>query len=97
MKSAAVVIFVLASSAGLTFAQNNPCQTTQPVSILGSPPVMGGMIVYDRSQGVCWLADANLAARSNPSGELRRRRHQSKWLDGLRRSAEMGRGAEYLR
>ena len=103
MKPAAVVIFALASSAGLTFAQNNPCQTTQLVSILGSPPVIGGTIVYDRSQGVCWLADANLAAdptlRANsgvagitPNGSMDYAAAQ-KWVAALN---AYGNGAGYL-
>jgi len=61
-----VVLLLLASSAaGVASAQSNPCQTTQPLSILGSTPVAQATIVYDPNQSVCWLANANLAA--NPA------------------------------
>ncbi len=36
-----------------------------PVATHGLTPVDGGLIVYDANQGVCWLADANLAG--NPA------------------------------
>jgi|SRR5271157_1048941 len=73
--------FVLASTGGIAFAQNNPCQTTQPVSTLGSVPAVQGTIVYDPNQGLCWLANANLAgdpamrtglgvAGINPNGSM---------------------------
>jgi hypothetical protein len=47
------------------FAQTNPCRTTQPVSTLGSPPVLKAPIVYDPNQKVCWLANADLAGDPN--------------------------------
>lgn len=56
---------LLASTGGIAFAQNNPCQTTQPVSTLGSVSAGLVTIVYDPNQGVCWLANANLAADPN--------------------------------
>ena len=65
---AAAFLFLLTSSGGSAFAQNNPCQTTQPVSTLGSAPVAQATIVYDPNQGVCWLANANLAG--NPATQM---------------------------
>ena len=56
----AVLAFILVSAGGAALAQNNPCQTTQPVSTLGSAPTAQAAIVYDPNQGVCWLANANL-------------------------------------
>src|SRR5579883_2110001 len=52
----------LAFVSGVAFAQNNPCRSAQPVSTLGSAPANQAPIVYDPNQGVCWLADFNLAA-----------------------------------
>jgi uncharacterized protein (TIGR03437 family) len=78
---AAALVFVLTAACGIAFAQSNPCQTTQPVSTLGSAPVAQATIVYDPNQGVCWLANANLAANAamqtslgvagiNPNGSM---------------------------
>jgi len=61
------LLLLAASTAGVASAQSNPCQTTQPVSTLGSAPVAQATIVYDPNQSVCWLANANLAA--NPAIE----------------------------
>jgi hypothetical protein len=55
------VFFQLTSTSGIGFAENNPCQTTQPVSTLGAASTAQGTIVYDPNQGLCWLADAPLA------------------------------------
>ena len=47
-------------------AQTNPCGAPSvsqaPITVTGLTPVDSGRIVYDSNQGVCWLADANLAA-----------------------------------
>src|SRR5512142_2996519 len=67
-----VVLFflLLTSIAGVALAQNNPCQTSQPVSTLGSVFVSQATIVYDPNQGVCWLANANLAANPDVRASL---------------------------
>lgn len=52
---------LLICTAAVSFAQTNPCRTTQPVSTLGSTPVPQATIVYDPNQSVCWLANADLA------------------------------------
>ncbi len=67
----AFAIMILAAAAAvIAFAQNNPCQTTQPVFTLGSAPVPQAAIVYDPNQGVCWLANANLAGDPNMRASL---------------------------
>ena len=111
--SYAFAILLALAWSGPIFAQNNPCQTTQPVSTLGSAPVaeatmlagcplgpahsslaetkapteprprgsgaflrgttnlaISSTIVYDPNQGVCWLANANLAAVPNAQASL---------------------------
>ncbi|MBV8731087.1 MAG: hypothetical protein JO336_14870 [Acidobacteriia bacterium] len=60
----------LTSIAQIAVAQNNPCQTTQAVSTLGSAPVAQATIVYDPNQSVCWLANANLAGDPNMRASL---------------------------
>jgi len=55
------ILSLLTSSGGIAFAQNNPCQTAQPVSTLGAAPLAQATIVYDPNQGLCWLANANLS------------------------------------
>ena len=65
-----VLVFLLLACRFPAFGQNNPCQTTQPVSILGSPPLPQAPIVYDPNQSVCWLANANLAANANMQSSL---------------------------
>lgn len=57
----AACLFLVISAAATVSGQTNPCRTTQPVSILGSTPVLQAQIVYDANQGVCWLANADLA------------------------------------
>src|SRR5579883_1166518 len=57
--------FILFAASGSAFAQAPPCQTTQQVSTLGATPVAQAPIVYDPNQGVCWLANANLASDPN--------------------------------
>jgi hypothetical protein len=80
-RGAFAILLLPALSSGFAFAQNNACQTTQPVSILGSTPVAQATIIYDPNQGVCWLANANLAASAgmqassnvtgiNPNGSM---------------------------
>ena len=75
------ICFLLPVTGEIAYGQNNPCQTTQPVSTLGSVSAAQGTIVYDPNQGVCWLADANLAgepamraslsvAGINPNGSM---------------------------
>lgn len=61
---------ILLAASGSAFAQVNPCQATQPVSTLGATPVAQAAIVYDPNQGVCWLANANLAADPNLQASL---------------------------
>src|SRR5271165_5184795 len=78
---AVAFVWVLTATQGIALAQSNPCQTTQPVSTLGSAPLPQATIVYDPNQGVCWLANANLAANAamqtslgvagiNPNGSM---------------------------
>src|SRR5579871_217931 len=64
-----LILFLLIAS-GFAFAQNNACQTTQPVSTLGSSPVANAPIVYDPNQSVCWLANANLAGDASMQSTL---------------------------
>jgi hypothetical protein len=61
---------LLASTGGIALAQNNPCQTAQPASTLGAVSAGQATIVYDPNQGVCWLANANLAADPNMQTSL---------------------------
>src|SRR5579872_6175181 len=67
---ARATLLVLTVTGGMVCAQNNPCQTSQPVSTLGSAPVAQATIVYDPNQGVCWLANANLAGDPNLRASL---------------------------
>lgn len=67
---ARATLLVLTVTGGTVCAQNNPCQTSQPVSTLGSAPVAQATIVYDPNQGVCWLANANLAGDPNLRASL---------------------------
>src|ERR1700722_17307190 len=69
-RGAFAILLLAALSSGFAFAQNNACQTTQPVSILGSTPVAQATIIYDPNQGVCWLANANLAASAGMQANL---------------------------
>ena len=69
-RARARAVLFLVTSTGAIFAQGNPCQTAQPVSTLGSPPVAQATIVYDPNQKVCWLANANLAADPNIRASL---------------------------
>ena len=96
-------LLLLATTASLALAQNNPCQTTQPVSTLGSTPVANSTIVYDPNQSVCWLANANLAgdavmqqtlnvAGVNPDGSMDYSTVQ-KWVAALN---AFNNGAGYL-
>src|SRR5579862_4128137 len=57
----AAACLLLACAAPASFAQTNPCRTSQPVATLGSSPVAQATVVYDPNQNVCWLADADLA------------------------------------
>src|SRR5579862_7814011 len=70
LDSAVAFLFLLTSAGGVVFAQDNPCQTAQPVSTLGSAPVPQATIVYDPNQGGCWLANANLAGNPNTVASL---------------------------
>ncbi|HEY4361077.1 MAG TPA: hypothetical protein VGN17_08915 [Bryobacteraceae bacterium] len=58
---AAACFLLLACTAASALAQTNPCRTAQLVSTLGSTPVAQAPIVYDPNQGVCWLANLDLA------------------------------------
>ncbi len=93
----------LIATCGTAFAQNNPCHTTQPVSTLGAVADPQATIVYDPNQGVCWLANANLAADPamqatlgisgiNPNGSMDFAAAQ-KWVAALN---AFGNGAGYL-
>jgi len=62
---------LLSGIASTTMAQTrrqdlSPCETIQPISIQPIPK----MIVYDSNQGVCWLADANLAGNPDIRAKL---------------------------
>ena len=61
----AFAIFLFTFMGEISLAQNNPCQSAQPVATLGTAAAVQPAIVYDPNQGVCWLADANLAG--NPA------------------------------
>jgi uncharacterized protein (TIGR03437 family) len=63
-------LLLLTFTAATALAQTNPCRTDQPVSTLGSPPVPRAPIVYDPNQGVCWLANADLAGDPNMRAAL---------------------------
>jgi hypothetical protein len=68
---------VVSIAAGQNEANSNPCkvpqsavaqssaassqEVSQAITTHGLTPVDRGQIVYDSNQGVCWLADANLA------------------------------------
>jgi hypothetical protein len=67
---AVAFFFLLTSTCRVTFAQN-PCQTTQPVTTLGSLAVADATIICDSNQGVCWLANANLAGNPDMGASLR--------------------------
>lgn len=67
---ALAMLVLLAATGRMALGQANPCQTNQPVSTLGVPPVPQAAIVYDPNQGVCWLADANLAGDPNLRASL---------------------------
>ncbi len=97
------IFFLLTSTRVIGFAQNNPCQTTQMVSTLGSASTTPATIVYDPNQGLCWLADANLAADPtmraslgvsgiNPNGSMDFATAQ-KWVAALN---AYGNGSGYL-
>ncbi|MEO8097783.1 MAG: hypothetical protein ABI811_08790 [Acidobacteriota bacterium] len=58
---AVAVLLLFTGAAGCALAQSNPCRTNLTVSILGSTPLAQAPIVYDSNQGVCWLANADLA------------------------------------
>ncbi len=65
-----LAILFLSSTGAVALGQTNPCQTTQPVSTLGSTPTPQATIVYDPNQNVCWLANANLAADATLAASL---------------------------
>ena len=68
---------VVSTAVGQNESNSNPCkvpkstvdqlsaaasqEVSQPITTHGLTPVGRGQIVYDSNQGVCWLADANLA------------------------------------
>ena len=52
------MLVLLTCCAGLAVAQSNPCQPAQAA------------IVYDPNQGLCWLANANLAGDANMQSSL---------------------------
>jgi uncharacterized protein (TIGR03437 family) len=60
-RESGLALLALTAGSGVLLAQNNPCHTTQAVSTIGSAPVAQAAIVYDPTQSVCWLANANLA------------------------------------
>ena len=49
------------SAAVATLSPASSQAAVQPLTTYGLTPVGSGQIVYDSNQGVCWLADANLA------------------------------------
>ena len=52
-----------ASSSGISADMSTETSATlTPLTVTGLTPVDSGRLVYDSNQGVCWLADANLAA-----------------------------------
>jgi hypothetical protein len=76
-----VLLFGIAST---TVAQSgpvlNPCDllstddhsepAPQSIMTTGLVPMDSGIIVYDKNQSVCWLADANLAGNASTQQEL---------------------------
>jgi len=68
-------VFALSAARGIALAQSNPCQINQPISTLRSAPatqlpIVQATIIYDPNQGVCWLANANLAANATMQSGL---------------------------
>ncbi len=59
----------MSESAGLLAAAQFP-GLTQPIETHGLAPVDWGAVVYDANQGVCWLADANLAGNAEVRAKL---------------------------